>query len=73
MAEEMERLLPRVENEPIFDWVILGVGTDGHYSFAFFPERQILRTLIWRLLAFNPKVNKGEFRLVPGSLVAAGE
>ncbi len=54
MAEEMERLLPRVENEPIFDWVILGVGTDGHTA-SLFPGKTNFADTHLAVVSVQPK------------------
>ncbi|MGF1683634.1 6-phosphogluconolactonase [Photobacterium minamisatsumaniensis] len=53
-AEEMQSVIPEENGAPAFDWVLLGMGTDGHTA-SLFPGQTDYKTTDIAAIAAHPE------------------
>lgn len=69
-SNEMLEYLPQINNYPKFDWILLGVGEDGHTA-SLFPNMTNLDTESPTLLVLKPNTNEYRLSLSAHTLRAA--
>ncbi len=53
-SEEMLKIIPSENDTPIFDWILLGVGADGHTA-SLFPNQTDYEDINLSVLASHPE------------------
>ncbi|NLS14073.1 6-phosphogluconolactonase [Vibrio sp. SM6] len=59
-AKEMQECIPLADGTPVFDWILLGVGADGHTA-SLFPEQTNYDDANLAVLATQPQ--SGQIRV----------
>lgn len=59
-AEEMKSVIPNKYGMPVFDWIILGIGTDGHTA-SLFPNQTNFGDSALSVVAKHPE--SGQLRI----------
>ena len=70
--DEMEACLPlsTVNGRPVYDWVILGIGEDGHTA-SLFPDKTDYKTSQNAVLAYHPETQQTRVSLTAPVISAA--
>jgi len=61
-SAEMTRLMPVVNGRPQFDWIILGMGEDGHTA-SLFPGQTDYETELDAVAVFHPKTKQARISM----------
>ena len=62
LSAEIKATVPRQQNQPIFDWIILGMGADGHTA-SLFPQQTDFAEKRLAVVAHHPQTGQKRISL----------